>query len=805
MCKYTYTYIAMVRFRYFFILLVGVTAERFHQNENARAHRQQPNRPRVDRDTLNFQDEYQYVDVDIYDNRRPDKIDNNEQVIDTTPAVNKISFFNCPTRDISHDNEIGKGYKHVYYPEPIARLPNGQPIPVDLEATNRNIKQGSKFPIGKTEMKFIAKYDGANTSVCRYNIVIKDVEAPTFLSCPASRVIPSNKHVFHNARETSGRQNNTVSSVVEYETITAVDNSGYAPKIRLIMGLKSGNVFPQGATEVVYEAIDKFGNKDECKFTVSIQEHKLPSQFTPSAPKPSPQSPPPDSSSMNPRPQSLHAHHRNGANRNGPYRTGGAIDLQMQTYTDRSSTDRLHRENGYGLHPFSQYNAQQRRLISRENKLLKKGNEKKSDKILRTTEKRKLQMWRQQLLQALQGQESYPIATNSLIQNNNYNENPIMGTFNKLASTLLQPSNRDDTVSRTPNYSNAQIISKPQMVAKPQIMGTPQMVTNPQVNDKLYIEGKSDKVSETYNSVNNQKKDINPKGFSLPTELHMNVKNENKQGTAVTSTSHIRSTSKIKAKETGKHGKEKVANDIDTSPDKSVMNKDQSSVPVRSKQELSEIEEPSANSTEAELQQHLQILFDSMSAKQPSKNSEVYNVLLHPISSEDVQIKDSGEHLNSNSNNNNNKIENSKIANNGYVALGPQLNDGGTATLNPINNVRNTIPSESTNMDFESNNRAALMNNDIRQSKAINNNQAGVKTKIVNDEDNNNDFKPQTALNSFTELPSHDKILADSAPKRQQSKRFGPHFIKKVQNLHWNEESVNSILHNVNNLIDAFQ
>ncbi|MFK8006663.1 MAG: HYR domain-containing protein [Saprospiraceae bacterium] len=57
---------------------------------------------------------------------------------------------------------------------------------------------------------------------------------------------------------------------VAYSLPTADDNCG-TPTMELISGLASGEVFPEGTTEVIYKVTDASGNEATCTFTVTVE------------------------------------------------------------------------------------------------------------------------------------------------------------------------------------------------------------------------------------------------------------------------------------------------------------------------------------------------------------------------------------------------------------------------------------------------------------------------------------------------------------------------------------------------------
>lgn len=84
-------------------------------------------------------------------------------------------------------------------------------------------------------------------------VTVVDEMVPEFISCP--------ENIYSNS-----------CSTVEYDIPEATDNCMLA--IELLEGLPSGEIFPEGVTEVTYAATDPYGNADLCTFTMTL-EHNL--------------------------------------------------------------------------------------------------------------------------------------------------------------------------------------------------------------------------------------------------------------------------------------------------------------------------------------------------------------------------------------------------------------------------------------------------------------------------------------------------------------------------------------------------
>lgn len=107
---------------------------------------------------------------------------------------------------------------------------------------------GDVFPIGTTLQEYTAEDQYGNVSVCSFNVVVNDTEAPV-ITCPADIIACDG-------------------DVITY-SVTATDN---CPGETLVQtaGLPSGSVFPLGITTNTYEVTDASGNTATCSFDVNV-------------------------------------------------------------------------------------------------------------------------------------------------------------------------------------------------------------------------------------------------------------------------------------------------------------------------------------------------------------------------------------------------------------------------------------------------------------------------------------------------------------------------------------------------------
>ena len=83
-----------------------------------------------------------------------------------------------------------------------------------------------------------------------------DNEPPTLVACPVNKTLPVEA------------ENPNLTSTVEWENITAFDNSKTTPEVTC--NPQSGSVFKCGVTLVVCEARDKSDNTATCSFVVQV-------------------------------------------------------------------------------------------------------------------------------------------------------------------------------------------------------------------------------------------------------------------------------------------------------------------------------------------------------------------------------------------------------------------------------------------------------------------------------------------------------------------------------------------------------
>src|SRR5690554_1516955 len=109
-----------------------------------------------------------------------------------------------------------------------------------------------------------------NMSTQTQTVIIDDVSAPVFTSCPSS--VSRNNDI------------DTCGAVVNYTIPTATDNCGTATVVQTdTTGLTSGSLFPIGTTTLEYTATDDQGISSICSFTITITDSEIPTIICPPA------------------------------------------------------------------------------------------------------------------------------------------------------------------------------------------------------------------------------------------------------------------------------------------------------------------------------------------------------------------------------------------------------------------------------------------------------------------------------------------------------------------------------------------
>ncbi|MGE0589192.1 MAG: HYR domain-containing protein, partial [Cyclobacteriaceae bacterium] len=117
---------------------------------------------------------------------------------------------------------------------------------------------GEQFSPGTTTVSYTATDVNGNVSVCSFNVVVADQEAPKFVSCPADVVVSAD----------AGCE-----TVASWSVPSATDNCSL---ISVTSNFTPGSNFPIGTTEVEYTASDAAGNESKCSFLVVVNSSVVP-------------------------------------------------------------------------------------------------------------------------------------------------------------------------------------------------------------------------------------------------------------------------------------------------------------------------------------------------------------------------------------------------------------------------------------------------------------------------------------------------------------------------------------------------
>ena len=125
---------------------------------------------------------------------------------------------------------------------------------------------GSFFPVGTTTVEVTA----SNGETCSFTVTVNDTENPE-VTCPGNQTKNTNTNVC--SYTVAGDEFNATTS----------DNCSGTTAINDYNGTNSlaGAVFSKGTTTVKWTATDAAGNTSTCSFTVTVEDHQLPSIIAP--------------------------------------------------------------------------------------------------------------------------------------------------------------------------------------------------------------------------------------------------------------------------------------------------------------------------------------------------------------------------------------------------------------------------------------------------------------------------------------------------------------------------------------------
>ena len=117
------------------------------------------------------------------------------------------------------------------------------------------------YPVGTTELKWIATDNAGNADTCYQDVIITDNEPPVLINCPLGIQVDNDP--------------GECGAIVTFADATFSDNcSGL--QVNITSGLTSGSLFPIGLNTVVYTATDTGGNQTSCQIPIVVKDVELP-------------------------------------------------------------------------------------------------------------------------------------------------------------------------------------------------------------------------------------------------------------------------------------------------------------------------------------------------------------------------------------------------------------------------------------------------------------------------------------------------------------------------------------------------
>lgn len=165
----------------------------------------------------------------------------------TTPGANPLTIV-CPTNITlwTCNSEIPWQY---------------QPPTVSGGCSNKvvvcNPPSGSAFPLGVTTVTCRVTDSCQNSATCTFTVTVRRDTEPPSIKCPTNLLV-----------KTCPTAAGGCAAVVNYPDPQASDNSG---QFAVVCVPPSGSVFPCGTTVVNCRVEDRCGNKDECRFEVTVE------------------------------------------------------------------------------------------------------------------------------------------------------------------------------------------------------------------------------------------------------------------------------------------------------------------------------------------------------------------------------------------------------------------------------------------------------------------------------------------------------------------------------------------------------
>ncbi|GAB1604661.1 hypothetical protein Ahia01_000747600, partial [Argonauta hians] len=110
----------------------------------------------------------------------------------------------------------------------------------------------SLFPIGATDVTYVARDANGNQQECSFTVKVKDTQPPRVDRCPRAVTVVSQE----------------AEATVTWEEPQFSDNS--QEELRITSTRRPGGKFKQGITDVIYQASDSAGNVASCNIQVHV-------------------------------------------------------------------------------------------------------------------------------------------------------------------------------------------------------------------------------------------------------------------------------------------------------------------------------------------------------------------------------------------------------------------------------------------------------------------------------------------------------------------------------------------------------
>ncbi|MBL0314380.1 MAG: HYR domain-containing protein [Flavobacteriales bacterium] len=170
----------------------------------------------------------------------------------------ELPTISCP-ENIVVDNEAGICDAFVTVPIPVVN-DNCSVLSV-LNNFNGTNNASGMYPSGTTAVIWTVTDVNGNINTCVQTIQVNDIEDPIALNCG------------YTIEQDNDPQQ--CGAIVTYD-IPAVSDNCSVTDTTMISGIASGEFFPVGTTEVIYEFADAAGNSVQCNFFVTIIDSELP-------------------------------------------------------------------------------------------------------------------------------------------------------------------------------------------------------------------------------------------------------------------------------------------------------------------------------------------------------------------------------------------------------------------------------------------------------------------------------------------------------------------------------------------------